>query len=159
MLIRGLDFLSTAFIRFKPGDLPAEVFLPLPGETGADQSTSAPSCTSPRTHMTSHVAPPTYFCKPPCVWKYGGPSDTTCIRPKFIAQFFHVTAMNKYVNRGVGNEECGGCKPRKGLPERSVGLRLAELPRLLCASVIEVPVVRVPQGKKLLKTGRVDTEV
>lgn len=50
-------------------------------------SAQVPS-TSPRTHVTSHVAPPTYFCKPPCVWKYGGTSDSTAARPKFIAPVF-----------------------------------------------------------------------
>lgn len=69
-------------------------------------------CTSPRTHVTSHVAPPTYFCKPPCVWKYGGTSDSTTTRPKFIAQIFtwkrwistqtrgSVTKSSATVNRG-----------------------------------------------------------
>lgn len=50
-------------------------------------SSRVPS-TSPRTHVTSHVAPPTYFCKPPCVWKYGGTSDSSAARPKFIAPVF-----------------------------------------------------------------------
>lgn len=78
---------------------------------------------------------------------------------KVYCSDFPVRAMNKYVNRGVGNEEYGGWKHRKGLTERGVGLRLTELPRFLFAPLIEVPLVRVPQGKKLRKTGRVDTEV
>lgn len=68
-------------------------------------------------------------------------------------------AMNKYVNRGVGNEQLTECKQRKALAGRVVGLWPAEFPRFLFTSLIEVPLVRVPQGKKLRKTGRVDTEV
>lgn len=67
--------------------------------------------------------------------------------------------MNKYASRGAGNEEQGGCERRRGLAERVVGLWPAEFPRFLFAFLIEVPLVRVPQGKKLRKTGRVDTEV
>ncbi len=68
-------------------------------------------------------------------------------------------AMNKYAKRGVGNEELGECKQRKELAQRVVGLWPAEFPRFRFTSLIEVPLVRVPQGKKLRKTGRVDTEV
>lgn len=114
---------------------------------------------SPRTHVTSDVAPPTYFCKPPCVWKYGGSSDTTNTRSKFIVQLFTWKAMNEYANRGVGNEDLGGRKRRKALAGSGVGLRTHEFPRSLFTSLIEVPLVRVPQGKKLRKTGRVDAEV
>lgn len=67
--------------------------------------------------------------------------------------------MNKYANRRVGKEELGDCKQRKGLAGRVVGLWPAEFPRFLFTSLIEVPLVRVPQGKKLRKTERVDTEV
>lgn len=67
--------------------------------------------------------------------------------------------MNKYAHGGVAKEELGECKQRKGLAGRVVGLSPAEFPRYLFASLIEVPLVRVPQGKKLRKTGRVDTEV
>lgn len=67
--------------------------------------------------------------------------------------------MNKYADRGFGNEELGDCKRSKGLAERGVGLRPAQFPRFHFASLIEVPLVRVPQRKKLRKTGRVDTEV
>lgn len=67
--------------------------------------------------------------------------------------------MNKYADRGVGNEELGDCKHREGLAGGVVGVSPAEFPRFLFASLIEVPLVRVPQGKKLRKTGRVDTEV
>lgn len=72
---------------------------------------------------------------------------------------FHVRAMSEYKDRGLGYEALGGCKQRNGLAERHVGLWPAEFPRFLFASLIEVPLVRVPQGKKLHKTGRVDTEV
>lgn len=72
---------------------------------------------------------------------------------------FHVRAMNKYADRGLVNEELGDCKRRKGLAERDVGLWPAQYPRFRFASLIEVALVRVPQGKKLRKTGRVDTEV
>lgn len=68
-------------------------------------------------------------------------------------------AMNKYANRGVGNEELGHREQGDVLAERVVGLWPAEFPRFLFTSLIEVPLVRVPQGKKLRKTGRVDTEV
>lgn len=78
---------------------------------------------------------------------------------KVYCSGFHVKAMNKYANRGVRNEEFGGCKQRKVLAERVVGLWPAEFPRFLFTSLIEVPLVRVPQGKKLRKTGRLDTEV
>lgn len=78
---------------------------------------------------------------------------------KVYCSDFHVKAMNKYANQGLGNEELGDCKQRKASAERVVGLRPAEFPRFLFTSLIEVPLVRVPQGKKLRKTGRVDTEV
>lgn len=67
--------------------------------------------------------------------------------------------MNEYANRLVGNEDLGGRKQRKALGGIVVGLRTSEFPRSLFTSLIEVRVVRVPQGKKLRKTGRVDTEV
>lgn len=114
---------------------------------------------SPRTHVTSDVAPPTYFCKPPCVWKYGGSSDTTSTRPKFTLQLFTWKAMNEHVHRGVGNEDIGGRKRRKALAGRGAGPRTHEFPGSLFTSLIEVPLVRVPPGKRLRKTGRVDAEV
>lgn len=67
--------------------------------------------------------------------------------------------MNKYANRGVGNEELGGCEQREGLAEGVVGLWPAEFPRFRFTSVIEVPSVRVPRREKLRRTGRVDAEV
>lgn len=68
--------------------------------------------------------------------------------------------MSKYRHRGAGKEDLGNCKQRKGLAERVVGLWPAEFPRFLFTSLIEVlDLVRVPQGKILRKTGRVDTEV
>lgn len=66
--------------------------------------------------------------------------------------------MNEYENRLVGNEVVGGHKQRKALGGSVVRLR-TEFPRSLFTSLTEVPLVRVPQGKKLRKTGRVDTEV
>lgn len=66
-------------------------------------------------------------------------------------------AMNKYANRGDGNEELGECKQRVGLAERVVGLWPAEFPRFLFTSLIEVSsVVGYHRGKKLR---RLDTEV
>lgn len=67
--------------------------------------------------------------------------------------------MNKYANRADSNEELGDRKQREGLAERVVGLWPVQFPRFLFTSLIEVPLVRVPQGKKHRKTGRVDTEV
>ncbi|KAK5852055.1 hypothetical protein PBY51_023559 [Eleginops maclovinus] len=76
---------------------------------------------------------------------------------KVYCSGFHVRAMNKYANRGDGNEELGDCKHQGGLPERVVGLWPAELTRFLCTSLIEVPLVRVPQGKKLRKIRKFET--
>lgn len=67
--------------------------------------------------------------------------------------------MNKYADRWVGKEEHGGCEQSEGPAGIVVGLWPAGFPRFLFTSLIEVPSVRVPQGKKLRKTGRVDTEV
>lgn len=67
--------------------------------------------------------------------------------------------MSKYRYRVIGNEDRGNCKQRKRLAERVVGLWPVEFPRFLFNSLIEVHLVRVPQGKILRKTGRVDTEV
>ncbi|KAM3600057.1 uncharacterized protein V6R79_016658 [Siganus canaliculatus] len=78
---------------------------------------------------------------------------------KVYCSDFHVKAMNKYAKRGFGDEELGGYKERKVLAGRVVGLWPAKFPRFRFTSLIEVPLVRVPQGKKLRKTGRVDTEV
>ena len=79
---------------------------------------------------------------------------------KVYCSDFHVRAMNRYATRGDGNEALGGCKQREGLAGRVVGLWPAEFPRFLFTSLIEVPLVRVPQGEKLRsKTARVDTEV
>ncbi|KAK5900969.1 hypothetical protein CgunFtcFv8_025886 [Champsocephalus gunnari] len=65
--------------------------------------------------------------------------------------------MNKYANRGDGNEELGDYTQRGGLPERVVGLWPAEFPRFRCTSWIEVSLVRVPQGKKLRKIRKFET--
>lgn len=43
---------------------------------------------------------------------------------KVYCSDFHVRAMNKYANRGVGKEKLGGCKQRKRLAERVVVVRL-----------------------------------
>ncbi|KAK9532415.1 hypothetical protein VZT92_009797 [Zoarces viviparus] len=67
--------------------------------------------------------------------------------------------MSKYANRGDGNEELGEWKRWEGLPERVVGLWPEESPRSPVTVLIEVLSVRVPQGEKLHKTGRVDAEV
>lgn len=68
--------------------------------------------------------------------------------------------MNKNAKQGFGNVELSNCKHFKALAGEVLGLWLAEFLVFLFASLIEVPlVVRVPQGKKLCKTGRVDTEV
>lgn len=78
---------------------------------------------------------------------------------KVYCSGFHVKAMNKYAIGGVVEEELGGCKQRKAHAGRVVGLWPAEFPRFVFTSLIEVPLVRVPQGEKLRKTERVDTEV
>lgn len=78
---------------------------------------------------------------------------------KVYCRGLNVKAMNKYANRGVRNEQFGGCKQTNELKERVVGRWPAELPRFLFTSLFKVPLVRAPQGKKLRKTGTVDTEV
>lgn len=69
-------------------------------------------------------------------------------------------AMSEYADGALANQELGGCGRGQALAERVVGPRPARVPRFRLTSLIEVPLVRVPQqGKKLGKTGRVDAEV
>lgn len=112
---------------------------------------------SPRTPVTSDVAPPTYFCKPPCVWKYGGPSDSSSARPKL--QLLTGEAMNELASGGVAKEALGGHVRKEALAGSVVGLRAPACPPTLSTSGTEVPLVRVPQEEKLRTTGRVDAEV
>lgn len=67
--------------------------------------------------------------------------------------------MNEYASRGVGNEDLGGRKQKEALVGSVVGLRTPGFLRSLFTSLIEVPLVRVPQREELRETGRVDTEV
>jgi len=90
------------------------------------------------------------------VWRH---QRYNCSSAKVYYSDFHVRAMNKYVDRGDGNEELGECKRREGPTGRVVGLWPAEFPRFLFTVLIEALSDRVPLGKKLHKTGRVDTEV
>lgn len=78
---------------------------------------------------------------------------------KVYCSGFHVKAMSEYADGALGNEELGGCGRGQVLAERVVGPRPAKVPRFRFTSLIEVPLVRVPQGKNLRKTGRVDAEV
>lgn len=62
--------------------------------------------------------------------------------------------MNKYANRGVGNEELGGCEQRRGPAGGVVGLRPAEFPRFLFASLIEVPFSQGTTGEETPQDGK-----
>lgn len=112
---------------------------------------------SPRTPVTSDVAPPTYFCEPPCAWKYGGPSDSGSARPKLV--LFTGKAMNESASGGVGDKDLGGHERKQALAGSVAGLRAPERPRSASTSGAEVPLVRPAQREKLRKTGRVHTEV
>lgn len=121
------------------------------------KSAQVPS-TSPRTHVTSHVAPPTYFCKPPCVWKYGGSSDSTAARPKFIAPVFTWKAMSKHANGALANEELGRRVRGKVPAGRVVCRRPLGVYRFGFTSLIELPSVRVLQGRNSARR-QLDAEV
>lgn len=62
--------------------------------------------------------------------------------------------MSKYANCGVGNEELGGCEQRRGLAGGVVGLRPAEFPRFLFASLIEVPFSPGTTGEETPQDGK-----
>lgn len=76
------------------------------------------------------------------VWR---PQPHNYYSAKVCCSGFHVRAMNKYAERGFGNKEHGDCKQRKGQAEGDVGLWPAEFPRFRFASLIQVPLVRVPR--------------
>lgn len=77
---------------------------------------------------------------------------------KVYCSGFHVKAMSKYANGALANQELGRCERGEVLARRVVGLRPPEVPRFGFTSLIEVPSVRVPQGRNSARR-QLDAEV